>query len=250
MSRNFISIITPCYNGERFLKECIDSVINQTYVDWEMIIVDDNSDDKSVAIIEKLSLNEDRIKPIYLDDNVGPAQARNIALSNSKGRFIAFLDADDMWHKEKLNTQVAFMLDKGIAFTYTAYEIINEIGVNMNKTINIPTSIGYHSYLKNTIIGCLTVMIDRDIVGDFKMPNIRSSHDMALWLLIIKRGFRAYGITKSLAYYRVVGTSNTSNKFKAAKDVWSVYRREEELSILYSAICFICYVFNAIKKRI
>ena len=108
----------------------------------------------------------------------------------------------------------------------------------------------YHSYLRNTIIGCLTVIIDKESTGDFQMPDIRSSHDMALWLLIMKRGFYAYGLDENLAYYRIVSTSNTSKKCNAAKEVWDVYRKEENLNIIYSTYCFIGYTFNAIKKRI
>ena len=107
----------------------------------------------------------------------------------------------------------------------------------------------YHDYLKNTIIGCLTVIVDREKTGDFEMPDIRSSHDMALWLLIMKRGFFAYGLNENLAYYRIVSTSNTSKKWKSAKEVWDVYRKVEKLNIVYSAICFVGYVYNAIKKR-
>ena len=121
--------------------------------------------------------------------------------------------------------------------------------VEKYSIIVAPKEIDYHSYLKNTIIGCLTVIIDREKTGDFYMPNIRSSHDMALWLLIMKRGFTAYGLNDNLSYYRIVSNSNTSKKWKAAKEVWGVYRRVEKLNLLYSTICFICYIYNAIKKR-
>ena len=108
----------------------------------------------------------------------------------------------------------------------------------------------YNSYLKNTIIGCLTVIIDKSKTGSFKMPNIRTSHDMALWLIIMKRGFSAYGLNKKLAYYRIVNNSNTSNKFKSVKDVWRVYTKIEKINVFNSFWYFICYITNAIKKRI
>ena len=117
------------------------------------------------------------------------------------------------------------------------------------SVIKAPKKMTYHSYLRNTLIGCLTVIIDREKTGDFEMPNIRSSHDMALWLLIMKRGFLAYGLNENLAYYRIVSNSNTSKKWKAAKEVWDVYRKVEKLNIMYSAYNFIGYVYNAIKKR-
>ena len=245
-----VSIITPSYNSSKFIEECINSVISQTYLDWEMIIIDDCSIDNSRDLITKFAKEDSRIHPIFLEENVGAAEARNIAIKESKGKYIAFLDSDDLWKKNKLEKQISFMNEKNIAFSFTSYQPMSENGVEKYSVINVPYQIDYHSYLKNTIIGCLTVVIDREKTGEFQMPNIRSSHDMALWLLIMKRGFSAYGLDENLAFYRIVSTSNTSKKWKAAKEVWDVYRKVEKLNIVYSAICFVGYVYNAIKKRI
>lgn len=245
-----VSIITPSYNSSKFIEECINSVISQTYLDWEMIIVDDCSIDNSRDLITKFAKENDRIKPIFLEENVGAAEARNVAIKKSKGKYVAFLDSDDFWKKHKLDKQISFMNEKNIAFSFTSYQPMSENGIEKYSVIKAPYQIDYHSYLKNTIIGCLTVVIDRDKTGNFEMPNIRSSHDMALWLLIMKRGFSAYGLDENLAYYRIVSTSNTSKKWKAAKEVWDVYRKVEKLNMVYSAICFVGYVYNAIKKRI
>jgi len=244
-----VSIITPSYNSSKFIEECINSVISQTYLDWEMIIVDDRSTDNSRDLITKFAKENDRIKPIFLEENVGAAEARNVAIKKSKGKYVAFLDSDDLWKNIKLEKQISFMNEKNIAFSFTSYQPMSENGVEKYSVIKVPYQIDYHSYLKNTIIGCLTVVIDREKTGEFQMPNIRSSHDMALWLLIMKRGFSAYGLDEDLAYYRIVSTSNTSKKWKAAKEVWDVYRKVEQLNIVYSAICFVGYVYNAIKKR-
>ena len=142
------------------------------------------------------------------------------------------------------------MLQNKIAFSYTTYESIDEAGLISKSIIKAPKKMTYHSYLKNTIIGCLTVIIDKHQVGGFEMPNIRSSHDMALWLLIMKRGYIAYGLDKNLAKYRIVSSSNTSRKWYAARDVWIVYRKYEKLSLFYSIWCFLNYIFNAFKKRV
>ena len=142
------------------------------------------------------------------------------------------------------------MYKNEIAFAYTNYQFMSENGEDLSNIISAPEKMTYDSYLKNTIIGCLTVIIDREKSGEFEMPNIRSSHDMALWLLIMKRGFSAYGLDENLAKYRVVSSSNTSNKLKAAKEVWYVYRIVEKLSVFYALICFVGYVLNAIRKRI
>jgi len=247
---NLVSIITPSYNSEKFIKQCIESVLAQTHTNWEMIIVDDASKDNSKEEISTFSKNETRIKTFFLDKNIGPAEARNIGIRKSIGKYIAFLDSDDLWEPEKLHKQLSFMKKYNIAFSYTAYQSISEDGYSRINIIRVPNKIMYNDYLKNTIIGCLTVVIDREQTGDFEMPNIRSSHDMALWLLIMKRGFSAYGLDENLASYRIVSGSNTSIKIRAVKDVWKVYRETERLSFLYSFWCFFCYIFNTVKKRI
>lgn len=233
-----------------FIQNCILSAVNQTYKDWEMIIVDDASNDQTAKIIQELSISEPRIKPIILHKNVGAAEARNIALREAKGQYIAFLDSDDIWYPEKLEYQIQFMILNEIAFSFSSYDLIDITGKSLNKTIQAPEVIDYHGFLGNTIIGCLTVVIDKSKVGYFEMPNLRSSQDMALWLLIMKRGFKAYGLNKILASYRIVPTSNTANKWKAAKNVWRVFRNIERINLLKSSCYFICYAINALKKRI
>ncbi|MDA7794265.1 glycosyltransferase family 2 protein [Flavobacteriales bacterium] len=245
-----ISIITPSYNSSLFIEECIRSVQKQSYTNWEMLIVDDCSKDNSLELIQSFADKDSRIKLIALSQNVGAAEARNKALIQAKGKYIAFLDSDDLWLPNKLMKQIDFMSKTSCAFSFTAYQPMSENGDQFFSIINVPAEINYHSYLKNTIIGCLTVVIDKEQTGDFKMPNIRSSHDMALWLDIMKRGFSAHGINENLAYYRIVSNSNTAQKWKAATEVWDVYRKVENLNLLYSAFCFISYVFNALKKRI
>jgi len=247
---SLVSIITPSYNSSKFIKDCVASVFSQTYKNWEMIIVDDCSKDNSKEIISELSTKDKRIKPIFLEKNVGAAEARNAAIRQSKGKYVAFLDSDDLWNPKKLEKQLSFMYENEIAFSYTNYQFMSENGEDLSNIISAPEKMTYDSYLKNTIIGCLTVIIDREKSGEFEMPNIRSSHDMALWLLIMKRGFSAYGLDENLARYRIVSTSNTASKWHAAKDVWKVYRQVEKLSFIYSAWCFVWYAFNALKKRI
>ena len=247
---NLVSIITPFYNSSKFIDECVNSVISQSYTNWELLIVDDCSDDSSKELLLDLERRDERIQVIFLDNNLGAANARNVAILKAKGKYIAFLDSDDSWDSQKLYKQISFMIKNEIAFSYTSYQSISENGLDIIRVINAPYKMSYNNYLKNTIIGCLTVVIDKEKVGDFEMPSIRSSHDMALWLLIMKRGFDAYGLNENLANYRIVSTSNSSSKLDAANDVWRVYRQFERLSFFYSTWCFLNYAFNAVIRRI
>lgn len=250
LTTSLVSIIMPSFNSSLFIEDSIKSVLNQSYKNWELIIVDDFSKDNSVEIINSFVQKDSRIIAKYLNKNSGAAIARNIGLNLAKGNYIAFLDSDDLWKPNKLETHIKFMVENNYSMTYSNYELINEKGIKLNKEIKVPSSITYDQYLKNTIIGCLTVVINRDIVGDFHMPNIRTSQDMATWLQILKNGYTAYGIKQSLAYYRLVASSNSSKKIKAAKDVWKVYRDIENLSLFYSCVCFLGYVLNALIKRL
>jgi teichuronic acid biosynthesis glycosyltransferase TuaG len=244
-----VSIITPAHNASAWISETIESVIQQTYWDWEMIIADDCSTDSTREVIQAFIDRGYNIKLLPLKDPHGAARTRNAALHSARGRFIAFLDADDLWLPEKLETQVNFMQTNGYAFTYTAYEAFYDKIPDKRKTINVPPSITHRRYLRNTIIGCLTVMIDRSLTGHVEMPDIRSSHDMALWLQLLKHQ-PAYGIQKVLARYRILPDSNTSRKWKAATDVWTVYRRIEKLGFCSAIFNFAGYLFNAVWKRI
>ena len=247
---NLVSVITPSYNSSKFIDECVNSVISQSYTNWELLIVDDCSDDSSKELLLDLERRDERIQVIFLDNNIGAANARNVAILKAKGKYIAFLDSDDSWDSQKLYKQISFMIKNEIAFSYTSYQSISENGLDIIRVINAPYKMSYNNYLKNTIIGCLTVVIDKEMVGDFEMPSIRSSHDMALWLLIMKRGFDAYGLNENLANYRIVSASNSSSKLDAANDVWRVYRQFERLSFFYSTWCFLNYAFNAVIRRI
>jgi hypothetical protein len=246
-----VSIITPVYNSEKLLEQTIKSVQNQTYKNWELILVDDCSTDKSARIINQFSKKDNRIKYIKLDKNSGAAIARNEALSKSKGKFIAYLDADDTWDRTKLEEQISFMIKHNYAFACTSYKKIDENNKYL-KSITIPEKIDYKTFLKNTIIQTVGVMVNTEITGKelLIMPNIRRRQDAATWCQLLKAGFNCYGIPEFLAYYRVVPNSLSSNKLKAIKGTWFLYRKIEKLSLLKSCFCFIGYAYNAIKKRI
>lgn len=249
---DLVSIITPVYNCKHLIEETIKSVISQTYKNWEMILVDDCSPDNSADIIKKYEEKDNRIKYLKLQENSGAAVARNYALENSKGRFIAYLDADDLWKPEKLEKQIQFMLDNDYAFTCTDYEKIDETGKSLNKIVKIPQKVNYNLFLRNTIIQTVGVMVDTKITGKevLVMPNIRRRQDAATWAQLLKAGYDCYEVPENLSYYRVVSNSLSSNKFKAIKMNWYWYRKIEKLPLCKTCYCFIGYAFNAVKKRI
>lgn len=251
MEEYLVSIITPLYNCEDLLEETLKCVLNQTYKNWEMLLVDDCSTDNSAKIAKEYEKKDKRFKYIKLKENSGAAIARNTALENSKGRFIAYLDSDDTWKLEKLEKQVNFMLQNNYGFTCTDYEKIDENNKSL-KTIKIPERVNYNLYLRNTIIQTVGVMVDTEITGKevLVMPNIRRRQDAATWCQILKAGYDCYEVPEVLSNYRVVKNSLSSNKFKAVKGTWTLYRDIEKLPLWKSCVCFVGYAFNAVKKRI
>lgn len=247
-----VSIITPTYNAASFIEETIKSVQSQSYQDWEMIIIDDRSIDDTVNVIRKIINHDPRIKLIELPTNQGPARARNAGLKEVKGKFIAFLDSDDQWLPEKLEKQIDYMLKTKTAFTYTAYNRVQLYpdGRKEIKTVNVPERSTYKQLLKRNVIGCLTVMIDRELTGNIQMVDMRSRQDYALWLELTRRGYEAHGIPEVLANYRVRIDSVSSNKLKMAKQNWRVYRDIEKMSLPVALWYFAHYAFLKTKEYV
>lgn len=251
MDKPIVSIITPVYNADKYIENTINSVRSQTYNYFEMILVDDCSSDQSKNIIEKIRKEDDRIKYILLENNSGAAVARNTGINAAKGRYIAFLDSDDVWKNNKLEYQLNYMKKNNYAFTYTAFETITEDGDTLQSLVSVPSSLSYNQLLKNTAIACSTVIIDREITGNFNMPLVRKGQDTATWLQLLRENIdKSHGINKVLSSYRKVKGSISDDKASALKRTWNTYRNIEKLPIGKSIYYFTWYVFNAIKKRI
>lgn len=246
MINDLVSVITPVYNGENWISECIKSVQNQTYKNWEMIIVDDCSTDSTRKVIQK-ALFDERIRLYTNSENKGVSFSRNIAISNAKGRYIAFLDADDVWLPQKIERQLSFMKDNDFIFTFTGYKMF--ANNKIISEIKVPPIIDYKNYLKNTIIGCLTVMIDRLYIQDFRCQE-GSLEDVKTWMFLLKNYCSAYGLNESLALYRVTDNSASSNKLKNAFLYYQCLKKHEKISNIKSIYYEICYIINAVKKRI
>ena len=249
---DLVSIVLPVYNCEKFLEETIKTIQNQTYTNWEALFVNDCSKDKSAEIIKEASTKDSRIKLINLKENSGAAIARNTGMEEAKGRYIAFLDSDDLWDNEKLEKQLKFIKEGNYAFTFTSYEFVTEDGTKTGKIVRVPNKINYKQALKNTTIFTSTVIFDAKTLGKelIKMPNVKRGQDSATWWKVLKQIDYAYGIDEVLSFYRRTNESLSANKIKALKRTWNLYRNVENLNVFYSFYNFSWYVFNAIKRRI
>jgi teichuronic acid biosynthesis glycosyltransferase TuaG len=244
-----VSIITPAYNAERFIGETIRSVQAQDYDDWEMLIVDDGSSDNTCAIVRDLATSDSRIRLMVAHEHGRPWAARNLALIQARSRYVAFLDSEDIWLPHKLSTQMACMKEHKAGLVYSAYEIIDENGDVLGKPVRVPATLDYHGVLKNTIIACLTVLVDREQSGPLKMLPLPQQEDLSLWCRILKRGVVTYGVQEVLARYRVVRGSASRNKIRSALHMWKFYRRVEHLSLPYSCWCYGQYAWRGYWKN-
>jgi len=242
-----VSIIVPSYNSEKFVAETIESVINQTYSEWELLIVDDCSMDNTCEIIEKIAKSDSRINLIKHVQNGGPAKARNTAIKRAKGRYIAFLDSDDLWLPHKLEHQLEFARQRKAILSFTQYRRISSTGDKCGRLVPIPSTLDYRSLLKNTAIATSTVIVDRQKSGPFEMVNTYYD-DFVLWLNLLKRGTIAHGLQEDLMRYRIVDKSVSRHKGKSALWVWRTYRNIESLSLPSAAWCFVNYALRGYIK--
>ena len=210
-----ISIVMPSFNSSRFIHKSIESVISQTYKNWELLIVDDCSTDDTYDIAKEYERNDNRIKVFRNDTNRGAAFSRNIAIKNSSGDYIAFLDSDDKWHESKLEKQINFMLDNNYVFSYTNYSLMNELEQNLNITVSGPKKVTHKMMLRACYLGCLTVMFKKNIYSNLEIPDtIQKRNDYALWILISQKA-DCYLLNENLSNYRkVIGGISSGKKTK------------------------------------
>lgn len=252
-----ISIVVPVYNAAKYIEETIESVINQTYKDWELLLVDDCSKDDSAEVIQEVirSFEQDeeykgRIRFIKKEHNEGAAKARNTGIMEAQGRYIAFLDADDIWYPEKLQNELDFMQLHEAAFVYSSYKFGDEDAVPTGKVARVPKHLTYKEALSRTIIFTSTVLldtkkIDRELI---LMPDI-PSEDTATWWRILQTGITAYGLDEALVIYRRPASSLSSNKGKAVKRIWRLYREIAGLGMVSAAWHMVGWAFNATMRR-
>lgn len=238
MESKLVSIIMPTYNCAKFIGKTIESVIAQTYENWELIIVDDCSKDNTEEVVSKYKDN--RIKYYRLENNSGAAVARTEAMKKAIGSYMSFLDSDDLWKKDKLEKQLEFMNKNNYNFTCTEYEQIDEEGNKLNKVIKVKKRADYNRILLDCPVGNSTVMYNVEKLGKFEVPNIRKRNDDALWLQILKKEKYIYGMPDILMEYRIRSNSISSNKLSLVKYHWQLYREIEHLSV-FRSVFHICW---------
>ncbi|QKD80054.1 glycosyltransferase family 2 protein [Actinomyces marmotae] len=245
-----VSVIVPSFNSEGHVAETIRSVLAQTVADLEIIAVDDASTDSTVTILTGLAAQDPRITVLVQEENQGVAKARNRGLEAARGRYIAYLDSDDLWAPTKLERQIAFMGRVKAGVCITSYETIEEDGEHRNY-VHVPRSFTYEKFLKNTMTCTLSVVFDTTIVDRslLVMPDLRRGQDAATWLQVMKRGHRFHGLDECLAKYRKTAGSLSSNKIKAVKRTWHLYREVERLPRPYAAYCLAWQLSHAMVRR-
>lgn len=242
-----VSVLMPAWNAAATLAEAVASVREQTFASWELLIADDASTDETRAIAEALAGTDPRIRLLAHDRHEGAASARNRALAASRGRYVAFLDADDLWLPEKLERQVRFMCDTGAALSHTGY--VRRRAGRADRRVSVPDAVGYEDLLRGNVIGCLTAMYDTASCGKVPMRAIPRRHDFALWLDIVKRCGPARGLDLPLAVYRVSPHSLAANKIRASADTWRMYRREIGLTRGQALTCLLSHLWRRATRR-
>lgn len=248
-----ISIIVPVYNVEKYIVETMDCVRAQTYPHWELLLVEDCGTDGTLEAIRGYMerVQDERIRLVQQPSNMGAARARNRGLQEAQGRYIAYLDADDLWVPEKLEKELHFMEEKEAAFAFTGYEFADAQGVGTGKVVRVPATLSYRQALSNTTIFTTTVMFDTTRIPKemLEMP-VMKSEDTALWYKVLRNGYIAHGLDENLVKYRRVGKSLSSNKIEALRRIWNLYRKAEGLSIPRSVYHFCFWAWNAVRRRV
>ena len=249
---NLVSIVMPTHNSEKLVRESIESILNQSYQNWELNVVDDASNDNTLNILKEFEKQDDRIKVTANKINSGAAVTRNVSINKATGQYIAFLDSDDIWEIDKLKLQLSFMKSINASISFTAYKVINEEGEESGQLVDTKAT-GTYDYsdmlAKKATFGCSTVILDQCLVGKMQMPLLRTGQDYAYWLSILKTGHCAYAFNQALTRYRIVPGSISRNKVRKAMRKWEIYRRIEKINVFLSSWYFLNYAWRAVFRK-
>ncbi|MFT0848093.1 glycosyltransferase family 2 protein [Actinomycetaceae bacterium L2_0104] len=246
-----VSVIIPLFNSEDYLGETLDSLLAQTFLDWEAILVDDASSDDSFEVASRYSASDSRFRVLRQSTNMGAAKARNRALGQARGRYIAYLDSDDYWFPDKLEAQIDYMTRNSIGACFTSYETVNEDGSHRNY-VHVDKLVSYRRFLKKPPTCSHTIMFDTQLVSRvlLEMPDIRKRQDAATWLRVIRSVGPLHGYDEVLAANRKRAGSLSANKVDAVRNTWRLYTEVEQLKKPYAAYCLFWQMFHATTKRL
>lgn len=244
MEKSLVSIITPTFNSEKFIVETIQSIQNQTYTNWEMIIVDDASSDATATIVTEMVKQDKRIQLFQLEKNSGTGMARNLALTKTTGKYIAFLDADDLWKPMKLEKQVDFLVANDLPVTFSFYDCINEEGKPLNKRVESPKNLSYRQLFFCNYVGNLTGIYDVNYFGKIAIYSIRKRQDWMMWLTILKKIKTVQPVPESLAFYRIRENSISASKLDLLKHNFAVYKTFHGFNLVASLLCMMGFLFT------
>lgn len=244
----YVSVVMPAYNAERTIAESIESVLNQTYLNYELIIVDDASTDSTLHIAVDYGKTNSKIRVLRNIKNFGVAIARNYGIEEAKGEYIALLDADDVWETDKLERQIDLAIKEQADIVYCSYDLIDECGNSIKKPFIVPCCTDFDAMLKKSVIGCSTALIDAQLLKRNLFEPSIFHEDYALWMKLLTMSVKAVGDPKVLMHYRQVSGSRNEKKFRSAVERWRIYREYLHLSRRKSMISFFLYTVNGLKK--
>ena len=243
---NKVSIILPNYNSHKFIRKTLNSIITQTFRDWELIVVDDDSDEKTVKILKTFKKNK-KIKIFFLKKNKGAAYCRNLAIRKSKSKYLAFIDSDDIWKKNKLYDQIKFMEKNKYFFSYTHYYTFKE-NSNIYKKIKVPNKINFNYFIKNTSIATSTMIIKKSILNNINFPKTKICEDYYFKCRILKKIDYAYCFPRYLSYYQIRKKSLQSNKLRNIYWIWKINNNLNKLNFFDNLISLFSISLNSIRK--
>lgn len=247
-SAPLVTVIMPAYNAERFLEEAVRSVLKQTFTDWELLILEDCATDGTFALAEKLAAEDDRITLLKNEKNMGVARTRNRGFELARGKYVALLDSDDIWHPEKLERQIARLEETGGDFSYTSYAIVDVEGKKCKADFLVPGEVTYKDQLTRNAIGCSTVMLKASLLKDYRFATDFFHEDYVLWIQLLRDGHRAVGCQEILVDWRYVENSRSFNKVKAAKNRWRIYRDYLKMPLHERVCAFAVYAVTSVIK--
>jgi teichuronic acid biosynthesis glycosyltransferase TuaG len=248
ISKSYIDIIIPVYNSEKYIQNTVNSVLNQTYKYWRLIIIDDASTDNTIKILEKLYKkyrNKKKITILKNQVNKGQAFSRNLGLKYSKSKLVSFLDSDDFWDKNKLKNQIKFMMTNNYDFTYTDYKIIKN---NKIKTIKVPNYFNYKKFIHNSSINTCSIILKKKIIKNIYFKNLRFSEDYFFKCQILKKNVNAYKCPGSYAYYLIRDNSLQSNRLSVLNSLWIINKNLNKMNFVNNVISILAISFNSLKK--